>query len=379
MKVITPVLDILVKTSDQGQVRTLPSTLQYVVPDGFIDILQKSLGNKSITIDDFMPTNMYNGEDLNGKTLTCFRTGGIGDLLFITTTLHELKRRYPEAKIFLGCNPEFGTILQSADYRLVELPMKKSNLDASDYIMIFEGMIEGSAEAETVHAYDIVRNKFKLDSLATYKPVVHIDEEVKTHVAEYIKMVKDYTSIEDKKIVVIQLFSSVPKRSAKEELILQLMDKLPENYNFIIIGSPSQQPQIEHFVTAAWQKVPKRVFCGSQMLPSLMEAAALISMTDLVIGPDSAVLHMAGAFDKPMIGLFGPFPSKLRLSYYKNAIGIDANSKCQFARGEYNACFEHGEGTCSLAKKVLQFYSPCLELIKVDDILEAMKRLGFAI
>jgi ADP-heptose:LPS heptosyltransferase len=117
---------------------------------------------------------------------------------------------------------------------------------------------------------------------------------------------------------------------------------------------------------------------ASRDLPSLAQAVALIGELDLVIGPDSSMLHVAAAHRVPLIGLYGPFPSDLRLRYYKNAIGIDSVTLCEFARGKYKSCFEHGDGICALAAKTGETYSPCMMLFLPKHIYQAMRRLGFS-
>jgi len=42
---------------------------------------------------------IYEGENLNGKTIFVFMQGAIGDVLCSTVALRELKRRYPRAKL----------------------------------------------------------------------------------------------------------------------------------------------------------------------------------------------------------------------------------------------------------------------------------------
>jgi len=88
---------------------------------------------------------------------------------------------------------------------------------------------------------------------------------------------------------------------------------------------------------------------------------------------------MAGGLGIPLIGLFGAFPSQLRLSHYDNAIGIDANTSCEFSKGEgsLRGCFEHGSGPCRMALRNSELFSPCMKLITSDHILLAMQKLGF--
>jgi ADP-heptose:LPS heptosyltransferase len=51
----------------------------------------------------------------------------------------------------------------------------------------------------------------------------------------------------------------------------------------------------------------------------IRETIVLISQLDLVIGPDTGMLHVAGSLGIPTIWIFGPIDPKLRIGYYSNA------------------------------------------------------------
>jgi len=376
MKSITPFADLSLR-GEFGSEMLLRNGVEYVVPDNFPARANAQVGPGCLKATDYAPDNLYRGEDLNGKSLFCFRSGGIGDLLFISTSLRQLKKNYPTAALALGCDSLFGSILdgKGCGFKQITMPLEKRMMDKYDYILFFQGIIEGNPEAETKNAYDLLKDAFCLGRLDDPLPSVHIDKREKNRARDFVKMTANGRSHK----VVIQVSASVPKRSAPPQLYADFIRQLPGEYMVFFIGGKNQYNMIDLIIGSLPELKRSQAVNASRHLPSLAAAAALIGETDLVIGPDSSMLHVAAAFGKPLIGLYGPFPSDLRLRYYKNAVGLDVMSKCEFARGEYRACFEHGDGVCMLAGKTGDVYSPCMMFLLPRHIFEAMEMLKFPV
>jgi hypothetical protein len=77
------------------------------------------------------------------------------------------------------------------------------------------------------------------------------------------------------------------------------------------------------------------------------------------------MIQVAGALGTPLVGLYGPFPSEVRMKYFKNAIGLDPSAVC-------TPCFKHDFRGC-----IKGFPSPCFTLITVEDVLQAVDYLKF--
>jgi hypothetical protein len=97
----------------------------------------------------------YIGQDLTDKTLLIWRTGGIGDLLFIQPNLKYLKEKYPTCKIFFACGPQYQSMVKNWKYidQVIDLPFSLYYMIHSDYHAIFEGVIERTKQAEKENAY----------------------------------------------------------------------------------------------------------------------------------------------------------------------------------------------------------------------------------
>jgi len=374
MKVITLKQDVSVSEAFKS-VKYLRVGVEYVVTDLFPQQVEKELGPGIIEQRDYVPSNFYRGESLEGRSLFCFRTGGIGDLLFIATSLRQLKKNFPSARLILGCDSTFSTILDSkADgFEVVTMPLEKRVLDACDYILFFQGIIEGNSDAEKVNAYDLIKDSFHLDELDNPLPNVRVEDRTKRTVSAFVEK----TSTGTKYRIGIQVSASVLKRSVPPQLYIDFIRNLPEEYIVYLVGGENQYDLIDLIISNLPQQRQMSAINASKDLPSLAQAVALIGELNLVIGPDSSMLHVAAAHRIPLIGLYGPFPSDLRLRYYKNAIGIDSLTLCEFARGKYKSCFEHGDGVCALAAKTGDTYSPCMMFFLPKHLYQAMNRLGF--
>ncbi len=65
-------------------------------------------------------------------------------------------------------------------------------------------------------------------------------------------------------------------------------------------------------------------FCA----PNMRELWALTEHVSCVVSPDSMVVHVAGVFDTPCVGLWGPMDPKRRVSYYGNHTAIQHKEFC---------------------------------------------------
>lgn len=374
MKVITLKQDVSVSEAFKS-VKYLRVGVEYVVTDLFPQQVEQELGPGIIEERDYAPSNFYRGESLEGKSLFCFRTGGIGDLLFIATSLRQLKKNFPSARLTLGCDATFSTILDSkADgFDLVSMPLEKRILDRYDYILFFQGVIEGNPDAERLNAYDLIRDAFHLDRLDNPLPSVRVEERTRKIARAFVERTSAGTTYQ----IGIQVSASVLKRSVPPQLYIDFIRYLPDDYMVYLVGGKNQYDLMDLIIRNLPEEKQAHAINASRDLPSLAQAVALIGELDLVIGPDSSMLHVAAAHGIPLIGLYGPFPSDLRLRYYRNAIGIDSLTLCEFARGNYKSCFEHGDGICSLAAKTGETYSPCMMFFLPKHLYQAMHRLGF--
>jgi ADP-heptose:LPS heptosyltransferase len=104
---------------------------------------------------------------------------------------------------------------------------------------------------------------------------------------------------------------------------------------------------------------------------SLSNVAALLDKTDLVVGVDTGLLHMAGALDVPWVGLFGPTNPQVTGPYEPlNGTALVAPF---VKRSTCNGCWKHfkyEDDTCRTLK-----HSSCMAHLQEPEVLQACVHL----
>ncbi len=132
------------------------------------------------------------------------------------------------------------------------------------------------------------------------KPYISIPEPVKNSVIEKLN---NLNYDKDRKLIIIHTTAGWKEKEWDESLFAKLFLKLIENCNIIFIGSSDDEKKLIRIFNrmSTNYDFTKYFFKGS-----FLESCELIRISDLIIGSDSAPLHVSGAFNTPSIGLFGP-------------------------------------------------------------------------
>lgn len=121
----------------------------------------------------------------------------------------------------------------------------------------------------------------------------------------------------DKKNIVINPFAASKRRHISPEQLITLTNSLSV-YNFILIGEEKKINKILESV-----KLPGNVFINKGYY-SLYDSMALIKLCDIVISPDTGIVHVACALSKDLVALYkesdkmnqinwGPFGTNYRI------------------------------------------------------------------
>jgi ADP-heptose:LPS heptosyltransferase len=299
----------------------------------------------------------YKGEDLTGKRIMCWRTGGIGDMMFLSPVFRHLKKKYPNCfiRVASGCKEPLENLPEIDE--LYSMPFDSQLLADCDYHLMFQGIIESSNEKSKItHAVDMFYSYFSIDSThlpaEDKKPRLVFKEDEMKWLATELKSL----GITEKDFVLgIQIETSAPLRNYPKENLKTLIDILSkeENVKILLIGSAQQAP-LAQFLKGGYPNVIAAVNYD------VRKSIILLNRYNVVIAPDSFIIQAAGALDKPLIGLYGPFASEVRMKYFRNAIGMEAKVVC-------SPCYKHDYRAC-----IKGFPSPCFSLITAEDVLEAV-------
>ena len=76
-----------------------------------------------------------------------------------------------------------------------------------------------------------------------------------------------------------------------------------QGHRIVVIGAPGEEPQCQPLLDLVRQGLPVIDRVGKTSVGQML---AIIERAQLVLANDSAALHMAVGFDRPIVGLFGP-------------------------------------------------------------------------
>lgn len=337
---------------------------EYIVEDMNGATIMLAGHRGSVVMDNMRinPKPFDESKDWNDRKIIIVRPGGFGDILFTTPALKEIKRRWPRAYVALCCFGRFQPIVSLSYYdEIVPYPLSHDEADKFDAWIFLENVIEGNPEAEKLHAIDITAKRIGLTSLEDKKMDYSLtQEEVDWAAARYPRT--------DKRRVGIQVEASAKTRTYPAALMVEVIMSLAKRGIEVYLLGDAYQVRVE-------MKDPVR----NLMLEGLTfrQSVAAMATCDAVLGPDSVMIHIAGALDIPALGLYGPFPWALRTAYAKSITSIQGTSGCPIA-----PCFYHGgpkapnfpmDGPCHRTGKceVLASIKPERVVSKLLSIMEA--------
>jgi heptosyltransferase-2 len=293
-----------------------------------------------------------------GKPNICIirSLGGIGDVLMSTPMLRALKYRWPESRItyatdfqymdgalkdVLLYNPYIDELLQyqavaSKEYDLktnitsVCVGLEKPGVSVPNRIDLFAEHVGISLEK------------------SGYLPVYIVSDEEKKWAKEKLSRYPRRRS--DSPRIGIQVRSSTMSRSWPINMVRELAVRLVNELGAQVV-----------MLDSSHGAGPVEVWNMPGLIPlkdyGIRRTAAIIDEMDLIIAPDSGLMHIAGALNKKIVSIWAGTDPAARINHYPNAVSI--------AREEY-ACWPcwYSSGACD--KNYL-----CIKSITVDEVLEA--------
>jgi ADP-heptose:LPS heptosyltransferase len=145
------------------------------------------------------------------------------------------------------------------------------------------------------------------------------------------------------KLAVIAPYSSKDVKSWPFAYFREVISWLSSNgYTVIIAGTPDDREEAERMISS----MPGNVFSFAGKT-SIRELAALVSLSTIVVGVDTGVLHIASCFDVPIIAIFGATRSVEFRPYSPMARVLETHTckcnqflhdKCDFPVNGYAQC-----------------------------------------
>jgi len=311
--------------------------------------------------DHYRPINVKTLE--KNKRLFIFRSGGIGDVMFMLPLIRFLKKQFG-TRIKAGTSPQYRDVLQNNPYidEIISVPFLLREMD-TDYHLMFEGIIEDPSEKpKKYHAVDLFLEEAGVNPedipWDEKIPPLFLSQEEKTWSKNRLSKLDIPLGAK----IGIQVQASSPVRTFPLDKTVGIIKLLINQGNNIFLFGGPRQAEFTNYLTSLLGEARRLINLVHKDI-TLRQSIIWASMMDLIIAPDSAFIHIAGSLGVPLIGLYGCFPSLLRMKYYRNAIGIDCNVACA-------PSFIHGHLPCYKGDP-----SPCFSVVKVQNVLDAVEHI----
>ncbi len=328
-------------------------------------LLPKDLQSKFEKTNTVLPP-FYDGEDLSGKTLFVFMQGAIGDVLCSTVALREVKRRYPDCRLWVAVSGRARPVLELLPYidKLFPHPAPIKKVVKADYMIKAVEMVNTPA-FDNLNMVKWFLWKFRLYFAEDETPDVVVDPQV---VEELRPVFEEIRKVSGKsKVLLFHYLASSIHRTLPPKLLKEIEDLIWEEYVPIICSLPEEDITVE----VALDVYGIRAGNLSYLMKDLRYLIAGVYLSDAVITTDTATLHIAGGLKKPTVFITGPIKAELRCSTYPTVIPVRPNYSGKTCK---SPCGIHAiTEPCPEAKVKQQFYSPCIESIPPKVVYFALK------
>lgn len=273
------------------------------------------------------------------------RTGALGDVLFLSPIVKELKRRNPEQ--FIGISSIYHNIFDNNPY----VDAHGRNLASSDTIINLDGYYENRMANHPVLLY---AHKVIGDGLLEYNGLELFESEHDRIVVD--NWLADNLDF-DKKTIVCHL--GITWVQIQDYVLEEVIQRLVKEYNVILIGRGTEYiPKCEGWINLMGDKF------------NIQRMKHLISKCNLFFGTDSGMSHVASCTPIPQVVCYSFINPAWRRPLNKNNFkAVVANCPNQFC-AEDKKIMENNE-----FRGVSCEYKMCSLDIRTNQILDAIELL----
>jgi ADP-heptose:LPS heptosyltransferase len=320
----------------------------------------------------FQPGRAYRFDDVNGRmlaraaggnfevlkvqewveaagegTLLIVRGGGLGDLLLLTPALREIKQLYPTVRLHVACSATNLRVLQHNPY-LDGVSTRSGAYDLApyDFLVDLEAYVERHADSATTKRSLLFAQGLGLSAL----PDERLDYTVETCDRTWATQVLRPLRKGRRPVIAVQAHGSNPSRHpavTNTQAVIAAMRK--QGWSVVVLGGWAPQD--------GW---------GADLDLSgetnVAQAGGVIAVADAFFGMDSGLTHLANAIGKPVVALYGPVDSMLRVAGQPHCQTLTEWQKfCD------TPCDDTRLARCREGPK-------CLNAIRTVDIIAALER-----
>lgn len=305
------------------------------------EALRKSPGGE-LLLQAFTLPKPLSGESgiPDAGRFTVIRPGRFGDLVLLTPCLRHIKTKWPKCFLQLCCLPSYRDAVVGLPYidNFLPYPLPMDEARSNPDIHSLEPLASLVDRERELHITDLFAERLGLEGIENKKPDFFLSNDERNWAHEVYPRTKH-------KRVAIQLKSSTPSRDYPKEQMAEVLKRLHgRNWDVVLLGTPEQ---------IVGQSEDRMTNCANDKL-TFRQSAAVLATADVFLGPDSSLIHVAGALGTPAVGLFSVVPWELRTKYCPTTFVIQAKKGCDIA-----PCFHAPRGAVGFPSN-----GPCVEAKK---------------
>lgn len=244
------------------------------------------------------------------------RGEGIGDVITTTPTVRALKQQFDKVRITYATNTKYlgGALVEALKHNPnIDQIIERELINEVDYDLVI------NLQCPCIHHEKRGNAPIsRIDLFARHVGVELTDPRPQFFIQE--KEIEDGESLlgplTTEKLVLVQPSASTKRRSIDHRVVKQAITALYKDHG---VRSVILTHSSDWATDTLWDNTP-----GGCVLKDLniRGIAGVMVHCDLVLCPDSSILHLAGALDIPTVAMFGPTHPDARINHYKNAVEI---------------------------------------------------------
>lgn len=321
-------------------------------------------------------------QNVNIEKILIIRTGAIGDVVHTSALFRAIKKLKPEIKIhyltsehikpLLEQDPDIDKVLTiNPKFELFSSYTKAfaNELKKEHYNLVINLQpslkVKGLIFLAGIKKQLVYRKNFKLHAVTNFWqtglevfPDIKEEESLKLYLPkESVMKAKAALKNIQKPIIIINAGGVLSKRQGRTypiEKWVELGNKIQKQFGGTIILNGAKE---DKEILSPLNSISNSINYIGEL--SLADSCAIIGEADLMISGDSGPLHIATALNIKSIGLYGSMPAN-RTGCYCSGVNIISKKKCV-------PC---NKRKCKYLKNTGKIYTPCMEEITVDEIME---------
>jgi len=250
------------------------------------------------------------------KTIVLRRTNALGDVIWITPVLRALRRRFPEHNLIVVTN-KTEVFINNPDVDLVFSPSYQPA--PGDQLIDLDWAYEKSRSLHILQAYAIACGIEITDVSPRLFPSTGQIRNCASIILQHFK------NHDINHLIAIHMAASSPDRiwpkNYWKEFIANQLAKSP-TLGIIVLGQGKDFKLSELGLDSA------RALCLVNKL-DLMQTAGILAHCDLLVAPDSGLIHVAASMQTPYLGLFGMADPRTRLPLTDGNCAIWSDIPCR--------------------------------------------------